>query len=255
LFIFAKIYKSQIKSYIISKVDIRFEAQEILPHIYLGSIHAARNKELLKLYGITHILTVAIDIDALYPDDFHYMLIRAHDYELQDLISYFNAANDFIKTALKNNGVILIHCMGGVSRSTTVLSAYILESQLSSVKSTLALITQKRSFINPNPGFREQLDLYEKVLREQREVKSLEIIKYNQKAEIQLCLPQKQKEFIFEKYKHNIWSSACTNDLTYFNLYLEELRPIKDHRTLMQITFDYLVRLVIGCILFIAYLV
>jgi len=208
LFIFAKIYKSQIKSYVISKVDIRFGAQEILPHIYLGGIHAAKNKELLKLYGITHILTVAIDIDALYPDDFHYMLIKAHDYELQDLISYFNAANDFIKTALKNNGVILIHCMAGVSRSTTVLSAYILESQLSSVKNTLALIKQKRSFINPNPGFREQLDLYEKVLREQREVKSLEIIKNIIKKQKFSYVYHRNKKSLFLKNINTIFGQV-----------------------------------------------
>jgi len=195
IFMCARIYKAQIKTYMTSKgITVQFDAQEIIPRIYLGSYSAAKNKELLKLYGITHVLTVAIDAQALYPDDFQYMVIRAYDHEYQDLISYFDATNNFVKSALKNDGVVFIHCMAGVSRSTTMLSAYILESQLGSTEETLALIKQKRSFINPNRGFREQLYLYEKVLHERRKVQHHEILKYSQKAEIVLCLPQQQKD-------------------------------------------------------------
>jgi len=275
---YAWIYKTEIMAKIISRrIDkFQFDAQEILPGIYLGSYNAASNKEKLSIYGITHILTVAIDAQPLYTDDFHYMVIRAYDHEFQDLISYFDVANNFIKNALKNDGVVLIHCMAGISRSATILIAYILQSQqqqiqsqqqLNAVEDTITLIKEKRSIIRPNPGFREQLHLYEKVLRERREVLSHEIKKYNQKAELQLCLPLKQKEIIFEKYNINnnknnnnniknnninLWIGSCTNDLSHFGTYLEEMQPIKIERTFQQIIFDFCFRFIRGWLLYFA---
>ena len=51
----------------------------------------------------------------------------------------------------------------GKSRSATVLAAYLMRSRKIVAKDAVALIKEQRSFVEPNPGFMEQLELYHKV--------------------------------------------------------------------------------------------
>jgi protein phosphatase slingshot len=44
--------------------------------LYLGSVAAASNKNVLKSYNVTHILTVASSLRPAHPDDFVYKVVR-----------------------------------------------------------------------------------------------------------------------------------------------------------------------------------
>lgn len=44
--------------------------------LYLGSVAAACNKNVLKSYNVTHILTVASSLRPAHPDDFVYKVVR-----------------------------------------------------------------------------------------------------------------------------------------------------------------------------------
>ena len=52
----------------LTKTD--YEASEVIPNLYLGSVGAAYNKDQLLKSGITHILTVADKLQPRYPKDF-----------------------------------------------------------------------------------------------------------------------------------------------------------------------------------------
>lgn len=52
---------------------------EILPGLFLGSIGAASNRELLIELGISHIITIANGVSPLYPSDFTYQVIDIED--------------------------------------------------------------------------------------------------------------------------------------------------------------------------------
>lgn len=51
--------------------------------------------------------------------------------------------------------------MAGVSRSATLVIAYMMKRYRLSLKEAEQLVRSKRPFINPNPGFMKQLQLYD----------------------------------------------------------------------------------------------
>ena len=92
----------------------------------------------------------------------------------EDLLSsWFVTAIKFIEDCVNNNGKILIHCYHGVSRSATILAAYLLKcgmddtqidfnemSDLDSVEDVLSFIKARRPIVCPNDGFISQLKLW-----------------------------------------------------------------------------------------------
>ena len=86
------------------------------------------------------------------------------DSDKADIKQHFAKSNEFIDEAIKNNGNVLIHCHAGISRSSTILIAYIMKSQKMSLDKVLELLKSKRDKVNPNAGFIEQLKEYEKEL-------------------------------------------------------------------------------------------
>jgi hypothetical protein len=78
-----------------------FDANLIDDGIYLGGIDAAYNWKEIQKRGITHILTVARDIEPRYYDKkITYMRVRVQDIWFENLISSFPLCHDFIDEAL-----------------------------------------------------------------------------------------------------------------------------------------------------------
>ena len=56
---------------------------------------------------------------------------------------------------------ILVHCTMGVSRSSTIVCAYLMKSRGISVQAALDMVKEKRQGVRPNPGFIKQLGEWE----------------------------------------------------------------------------------------------
>jgi dual specificity phosphatase 12 len=54
------------------------------------------------------------------------MVINVLDMPFENLIRHFKTAVDFIKGAVKGGGTVLVHCFAGVSRSASVVIAYLM---------------------------------------------------------------------------------------------------------------------------------
>lgn len=57
-----------------------------------------------------------------------------------------------------------VHCYAGMSRSTTIVIAYLMKTFRWGYDATLHFVRFKRSIANPNEGFAAQLRNYEKTL-------------------------------------------------------------------------------------------
>ena len=134
---------------------------EILPGLFLGSVGCAYNKASLEEAQITHILTVADNLQPRYRNDFTYKIIQCHDNSTQDLLDLFNLAFDFINETLSNNKRILVHCFAGKSRSTTFVIAYLIRFQQMKLKEALMHVLRIRPSVMPNQNFMEQLRSFE----------------------------------------------------------------------------------------------
>ncbi|CAG8486423.1 24512_t:CDS:2 [Cetraspora pellucida] len=126
-------------------------ASHIIPGLYLGrlnSLIAASDQSWLKEHKITHILTVADSISPSFPGLFKYKVISIRDHPSQNISRHFEEMFEFIQSVLdQEGGKILVHCHQGVSRSASVVIAYIMRSQQVSLDHALKLVKERRSAI------------------------------------------------------------------------------------------------------------
>ena len=163
-----------------------FGANEIVPGLWLGDIYDAHNVAALQERRIANILTCVRGVEPSFPEKLDYLSLDAMDVSEQDMAQFFKSTNAFIHGVLSRSGTggdntkreeaaekragalgsngdaVLVHCMQGVSRSSTVVLAYLMRHRGMSFEDALALAQEKRPRVKPNAGFVAQLQRYEK---------------------------------------------------------------------------------------------
>jgi protein-tyrosine phosphatase len=129
----------------------------ITDNIFLGNSEDAHNYYALKANNITHILTSAIEQDRPFTDSFHYLYFPIYDNPQVDISPYFCRAIEFIIDSQRRGGNILIHCAAGVSRSASMVIAYLIVIKRMSFSEAKNFVEIRRPIINPNEGFQRQL--------------------------------------------------------------------------------------------------
>ncbi|MEQ2182184.1 Dual specificity protein phosphatase 26 [Goodea atripinnis] len=93
--------------------------------------------------------------------------IEAHDSPTFDMSVNFYPAAEFIHKALTSGGRVLVHCTVGVSRSATLVLAYLMIRQNLTLVEAIRTVKDHRGVI-PNRGFLRQLNGLDGILRESR---------------------------------------------------------------------------------------
>ncbi|KAJ7491025.1 protein-tyrosine phosphatase-like protein [Mycena latifolia] len=127
------------------------------PALIFASISAAQSEETRTRLGISHILSVCPEYASTGP---HHLVIPVDDSEYDELLIHLPDTCRFIEEALARGGKVLIHCVMGVSRSTTVLSAYLMKTMSLTCAAAISFIKQFRSRVQPNYGFLKQLETF-----------------------------------------------------------------------------------------------
>ena len=165
-------YFGKTRCYLQYYVNNTFSANQIVPRLYVGDLASASNCDALKEQGITHIVSIYNGSYEIFPDDFKYKIIHINDDIWIDIDNYFDETNNFIETAMNdNNTKIMIHCQRGVSRSVTLLIAYLLwknnkESKIlvddidKTINNIIKEIKVHRPIADPNDGFISCLKKY-----------------------------------------------------------------------------------------------
>ncbi|KAJ8418206.1 hypothetical protein AAFF_G00139150 [Aldrovandia affinis] len=132
---------------------------EVWPNLYIGNVAIAQSRTALQKMGITHILNAAhskqgsIGDQNFYGNMFVYSGIPAEDSPQFDLSIYFKPAAEFIHKALKKtDSKVLVHCIMGLSRSSTLVLAYLMLHHRLNLHSAIQMVIQKRA-IYPNRNF------------------------------------------------------------------------------------------------------
>jgi len=131
--------------------------------LFLGSISATMDRELLKSHHITHVVQV---LDAPWvplseKDGFRCLRIDILDKPTADLKPHLEGACQYIASALASGGNVLVHCQQGISRSPAIVIAYLIHYLGMSYDQAHALVKRHRPCINPNPGFVTALRAWE----------------------------------------------------------------------------------------------
>ncbi|CAM9132727.1 unnamed protein product [Choristocarpus tenellus] len=96
-----------------------------------------------------------------------YKRVPIFDNRGEDLLQHFEACISFIEQG-KFYGSVLVHCHKGVSRSATVICAYLMRTRGLGTEKAMTYLRTRRSMVNPHEGFLEQLNLFQKKNEEER---------------------------------------------------------------------------------------
>lgn len=157
------------------------DLSEVHPNIFISSVETAFQYKQLKDKGITHIINLSgfnngyppilraespdirssssapRSMNGGYPENFNYLRIDIDDLETENISQYFPLTTEFIHNALDSGGKVLVHCIAGISRSPTIVIAYLISKLYYTPQIALKKLREIRPIINPNDGFRKQL--------------------------------------------------------------------------------------------------
>nr|ODN98597.1 hypothetical protein L204_02561 [Cryptococcus depauperatus CBS 7855] len=151
----------------------------ILPCLYLGNLEHANNAPMLKALGITHVVSVGESLVNGSDRDSHHdhanenslaSFAKAGKIDVLDLTDVRDDGNDplrpviaraceWIQQARQQNGKILVHCRVGVSRSATIVIAYMMQYERMGLMDAYMMCRARRLnvLIQPNLRFFHEL--------------------------------------------------------------------------------------------------
>jgi protein-tyrosine phosphatase len=133
---------------------------KIIDGLWLGGYIDA---DILVNYGFTHILSI-IEKEPEYDlSIFKIKWISIEDSANVKIEKYFDECNEFIHQSITNGGKVYVHCQKGLSRSPTIVIAYLMNKRNLSFDDALGYVSSKRPCICPNLGFILALKEYDKI--------------------------------------------------------------------------------------------
>lgn len=137
------------------------KADQIQPGLYLGDLPSARDFSGLAEKRISHVLSVC-PCDLTFPDwlKITHKKLEIDDDRSADLLDHFLESWRFITYALEAGGRVLVHCEQGISRSVTVMAAFLMRTERMHSLEAIRYIQKFRPIADPNEGFREQLHIW-----------------------------------------------------------------------------------------------
>lgn len=141
-------------------------AAHVSEGVFLSAQDVAQNHELLHALQITHIVNVATGVECMFRERIEYLdLTSVLDMPSENLKQHFERATTFMRNAVESGqGRVLVHCNMGVSRSSSLVLAYIMRYERMPLAKALEHVRSRRPIIRPNDGFMQQLKEYEKEL-------------------------------------------------------------------------------------------
>eukprot|EP01121_Diplochlamys_sp_Union-15-3_P018017 TRINITY_DN6470_c0_g1_i1.p1 TRINITY_DN6470_c0_g1~~TRINITY_DN6470_c0_g1_i1.p1 ORF type:complete len:184 (+),score=19.24 TRINITY_DN6470_c0_g1_i1:21-572(+) len=153
----------------------------IIHRLYLGNLDNAHNEQGLRKKQITHIVTLtSSSFPPKFPKEFEYLWVNVEDECLANLLSTFQTVFRFVDRG-RRRGNVLVHCGAGVSRSATIVIAYLMYKRPEKFKThniAMDFVRQKRKIISPNKGFIIQLKVYQEAKKNDESTSSLAVKEY-----------------------------------------------------------------------------
>lgn len=152
------------------RTQARFEASEIFPGLFLGSWLDADSVEELRRHNIRRVLNVAEECpvsssceQGIASGAVAVKKVDLRDHSDEDISRHFSEALTFMHEGIAHNEGVLVHCRQGVSRSATMILAYLMQYGLRdpitgkwlpmTYAEAFDYVKERRPRISPNLGF------------------------------------------------------------------------------------------------------
>jgi len=138
----------------------------IEPGLFLSGIHSVQELNLIE-NQIKFVLSVTASVskeewNLQLPSTVIHKVLPVLDEENELIMCYFDECYEIINNMVENhgNGSILVHCNSGISRSPTIVIAFLMKKYKISYLEALSKIDR---YVAPNKSFVNQLKLYQKM--------------------------------------------------------------------------------------------
>ncbi|KAJ2622640.1 hypothetical protein GGI26_003086 [Coemansia sp. RSA 1358] len=135
--------------------------QLIMPYLYLGGSSNVGAE--LPALGINHILNVAVEVSKPV-ESTTYKHVK-WDHNEPDLSRYFSECFEFIDRARVQHQGVLVHCQLGVSRSASLVIAYVMRTMDMGFGQAYEYVRLRAPCISPNLSLIAQLSEYGRALQ------------------------------------------------------------------------------------------
>jgi len=135
----------------------------IAPGLYLGNKQAAADSELLSKKGVAGVC--AVGARQVFRGAGHHVSIE--DDGMASMLPFFEVACNFIHEQ-RQIGAVLVHCKGGISRSPTMIIAYLMRHEHLSLTDAMEVCCLARPAARPRATFLADLESYELHLVQER---------------------------------------------------------------------------------------
>uniref|UniRef100_A0A672LEB2 protein-tyrosine-phosphatase n=1 Tax=Sinocyclocheilus grahami TaxID=75366 RepID=A0A672LEB2_SINGR len=138
----------------------------ILPFLFLGNERDAQDLDLLLRLNIGFVVNITTHLPLYHLDTglVRYKRLPATDNSKQNLRQYFEEVFEFIEEAHQCGRGVLVHCQAGVSRSATIVIAYLMKHTLMTMTDAYKYVRGRRPIVSPNLNFMGQLLEFERDL-------------------------------------------------------------------------------------------
>uniref|UniRef100_A0A4W4DXD4 protein-tyrosine-phosphatase n=1 Tax=Electrophorus electricus TaxID=8005 RepID=A0A4W4DXD4_ELEEL len=138
----------------------------ILPFLFLGNERDAQDLDLLLRLNVSYVVNVTTHLPLYHVDTglVRYKRLPATDNSKQNLRQYFEEVFEFIEEAHQSGRGVLVHCQAGVSRSATIVIAYLMKHTLMTMTDAYKYVRSRRPVVSPNLNFMGQLLEFERDL-------------------------------------------------------------------------------------------
>jgi hypothetical protein len=152
----------------VSTPDIMPSKVDVNKKLYLGSELHATSLDVLDKLGVDLVVNCTrnipnyFDTIDLYSDRIvEYVRVPLNDHGSEDISKYFDSSAKIIQDALDSGKTVLVHCKAGISRSASIVIAYLMRFEKLTFDMAFAKLRLARKCVDPNLGFTAKLIQYE----------------------------------------------------------------------------------------------
>lgn len=133
--------------------------------LFLGNQDDAINPAFINEHTITRFIHVCRDCRCVYSEgDPNHLRIAINDSPNENIRNYFEEAIQFLAKAKSDGAHVLVHCYAGISRSPTIVLAYLINDGRE-YSEAVRFLKEKRECIDPQLAFLGALLNFERTIR------------------------------------------------------------------------------------------
>ena len=139
------------------------QMSQITDRLYLSGLRDVTVHN-LRLRNIAYVFNITLEAPMINCPGVHCVRVAINDVHGENIFCHFDTIADQLHYLMANNHNVLVHCVAGISRSASIVLAYLMKYLQMELRVAYKFLHTKRPIVRPNSSFFRQLIQYEALL-------------------------------------------------------------------------------------------